>query len=244
MASASPILSSSAAPADEPPSGKFSLLDLSDVDLNHQIEQNSKWKKRSEDTTIETHFPELDNASPETYRLLLIGSSMLERFKTTGYDLNLGLKPHVFNAGVGGDMIPNVLYRMNRGLLEKLKPQTRVRVVIINIGSNDLTKPGRSLSEKQQYQFALHIEALRRTFPQARIIVTALFHKKDVHLGDVDRSNEDLKKLVSEFPNTEWLPVPQTNLDEHFADHVHLNRAGYEIWNAWLVENLALAELF
>ncbi|KAM3081584.1 hypothetical protein ACMFMG_005036 [Clarireedia jacksonii] len=229
MASASPMSSSSTTPVDEPPSGKYSqLLDLSDDALNHQIEQNSKWKKRSEDTTVETHFPELDNASPETYRLLLIGSSMLERFKTTDLDLDLRLKPYIFNAGVGGDTIPN----------------TKVRIVIINIGSNDLTKPGRSLSEKQLYQFALHLEALRRTFPQARIIVTALFHKKDVHLTDVDRSNEDLKKLASEFPNTEWLAAPATDWEAHYADHVHLNGAGYKIWDAWLVEKLALAELF
>lgn len=139
---------------------------------------------------------------------------------------------------------PNVLYSMNRGLLENLKPQTRVRLIIINIGSNDLTKPGRSLSEKQLYQFALRLEALRRTSPRARIVVTALFHQRDVHLTDTDRSNDDLERLVSELPSTGWLTTPSTNLKKHFADHVHLNKAGYEICDIWLVGKLALLELF
>ncbi|KAF7875018.1 hypothetical protein EAF04_002190 [Stromatinia cepivora] len=215
-----------------------SLLEMSDMELNKQIKYNAKWKKRSEDTTLNVHFPELDNPCSKTCNLLLIGSSMLERFKTTGHDLNLGLKPHIFNAGVGGDTIPNVLYRMTLGLLQKAKYQAKVGTVVVNIGSNDLKKPGRNLSEVQLYQFALHLEALRRIFP--RIVVTALFYKKDVQLSDVDQSNEDLQKIVSGFPGVEWLAAPQIDLVHHYEDHVHLNRAGYEVWDKWLVEKLGI----
>lgn len=213
---------------------------MSDIQLDNQIKDNSKWKKRSEETTLDVHFPELDNASLEATNLVLIGSSMLERFKTTGHDLNLGSKPGIFNAGVGGDTIPNVLYRINLGLLRRAKTQEKVGMVIVNIGSNDLKKPGRSLTEAQLYQFALHLEALRRTFPRARIVVTALFYKKDVHLLDVDRSNEDLQNLVSGLPGVEWLAAPEVELDNHYEDHVHLNRAGYEIWDRWLVDKLGI----
>ncbi|KAF7955401.1 uncharacterized protein EAE97_000660 [Botrytis byssoidea] len=216
------------------------LLQMSDIELDNQIKDNSKWKKRSEETTLGVHFPELDNASLGATNLVLIGSSMLERFKTTGHDLILGSKPVIFNAGVGGDTIPNVLYRINLGLLRKAKTQEKVGMVIINIGSNDLKKPGRSLTEAQLYQFALHLEALRRTFPRARIVVTALFYKKDVHLLDVDRSNEDLQNLVSGLPGVEWLAAPEVELDNHYEDHVHLNRAGYEIWDRWLVDKLGI----
>ncbi|TGO54097.1 hypothetical protein BOTNAR_0277g00120 [Botryotinia narcissicola] len=216
------------------------LLQMSDIELDNQIKDNSKWKKRSEETTLDVHFPELDNASLEVTNLVLIGSSMLERFKTTGHDLILGSKPGIFNAGVGGDTIPKVLYRINLGLLRKAKTQEKVGMVIINIGSNDLKKPGRSLTEAQLYQFALHLEALRRTFPRARIVVTALFYKKDVHLSDVDRSNEDLQNIVSGLPGVEWLAAPEVDLDNHYEDHVHLNRAGYEIWDRWLVDKLEI----
>ncbi|KAK6606991.1 hypothetical protein ACHAPF_001833 [Botrytis cinerea] len=218
----------------------LSLLQMSDIELNNQIKENSKWKKRSEETTLNVHFPELDNTSLKTTSLVLIGSSMLERFKTTGHDLELGPKPGIFNAGVGGDTIPNVLYRIDLGLLRKAKTQEKVGMVIVNIGSNDLKKPGRSLTEAQLYQFTLHLEALRRTFPGARIVVTALFYKKDVHLSDIDRSNEDLQKIVSGLPRVEWLAAPDIDLDNHYEDHVHLNRAGYEVWNEWLVEKLEI----
>ncbi|KAF7862790.1 uncharacterized protein EAF02_010339 [Botrytis sinoallii] len=220
----SSIASSLAATTKSPKTNSLLLLlQMSDIELDNQIKDNSKWKKRSEETTLDVHFPELDNASLEATNLVLIGSSMLERFKTTGHDLNLGSKPGTFNAGVGGDTIPN-----------------KVGMVIVNIGSNDLKKPGRSLTEAQLYQFALHLEALRRTFPRARIVVTALFYKKDVHLSDVDRSNEDLQSIVSGLPSVEWLAAPEIDLDDHYEDHVHLNRAGYEVWNKWLVEKLEI----
>ncbi|KAF7919996.1 uncharacterized protein EAE98_009230 [Botrytis deweyae] len=237
----SSIASSLAATTKSPKTNSLLLLlQMSDIELDNQIKDNSKWKKRSEETTLDVHFPDLDNASLEATNLILIGSSMLERFKTTGHDLNLGSKPGIFNAGVGGDTIPNVLYRINLGLLRKAKTQEKVGMVIVNIGSNDLKKPGRSLTEAQLYQFALHLEALRRTFPRARIVVTALFYKKDVHLSDVDRSNEDLQSIVSGLPRVEWLAAPEIDLDDHYEDHVHLNRAGYEVWNKWLVEKLEI----
>ncbi|TGO87326.1 hypothetical protein BPOR_0234g00120 [Botrytis porri] len=107
------------------------LLQMSDIELNNQIKDNGKWKKRSEETTLDVNFPELDNASLETINLVLIGSSMLERFRTTGHDLNLGSKPGIFNAGVGGDTIPNFLYRINLDLLWKAKTQEKVGMVIV-----------------------------------------------------------------------------------------------------------------
>lgn len=115
-----------------------SLPSLSNIDLNNQIRDNSKWKKRSEETTVNIYFPELNNADSNTFNIILIGSSMLERFKTTGHDLNLGFGPHIFNAGVGGDTIPNVLYRIKLGLLQAAKTQEKVGIVIVNIGSNDI----------------------------------------------------------------------------------------------------------
>lgn len=79
---------------------------------------------------------------------VLIGSIMLEPFKTTGHDLNLELKSHIFNAGVGGDTIPNVLYPMNLCLLQAAKRKEKVKIVIVNIDS-DGSKPDRSLSVVQ-----------------------------------------------------------------------------------------------
>jgi len=216
------------------------ISNLSDTQLQIEIKNNSKWKQRSEETTFNTHFLELAEAAADQYTILLIGSSMLERFKTTGHDLCLGIKSNIFKAGVGGDTIPNVLYRIDSGLLLKAKSQTRLRTIIVNIGSNDLKKRGRSLSKIQLYQFSLMLEILRRAFPHSRIMVTALFHKTDVDLADIDQSNHDLKKEIEGVERVEWLEAPIVDLEMHYEDHVHLNRAGYQTWDVWLVEKLGL----
>lgn len=73
------------------------------------------------------------------------------------------------------------------------------------------------MSEIQLCQFALHLEALRRMIsPETRIVITALFYKKDVRLSDVDGSNEGLKEIVSGLPRVEWLEAPEIDLEHHY----------------------------
>lgn len=71
--------------------------------------------------------------------VVLLGDSMLERFQTTGKYTQIGglQYPRVFNAGVGGDKIENVLYRIRLGLLSILKAKNP-KLVVIHIGTNNL----------------------------------------------------------------------------------------------------------
>ena len=92
---------------------------------------------------------------------------------------------------------------------------------------------------------ACHIlpEAIHRSFPTAMILVTGLFQRQDVPPELVEDSNRKIKGLVDVLgemkkwkicflPATSAVSVPMaSNTGKHFADHVHLNKDGYDIWD-------------
>jgi len=74
----------------------------------------------------------LPSANPAP-QVLLLGGSTIERWKTTGKTLwdehiaPLGLK--IQNAGVGGDKTQNVLYRLEKGLLDNINPSKVILLI-------------------------------------------------------------------------------------------------------------------
>ncbi|KAM0196087.1 hypothetical protein ACHAPA_004728 [Fusarium lateritium] len=73
------------------------------------------FKQRSHDTHFNTHLP-LITGNPRQYTTALLGSSLMERFKTTGANLSINRNPQILNLGVSGDKIQNAQYRVNQGL--------------------------------------------------------------------------------------------------------------------------------
>jgi len=94
-----------------------------------------KFKTRSHDTTLKTHIPELSKRQGD-FDIVLLGDSMLERLKTTGASTRLAHMERTFNAGVGGDKIENVLYRLGTlGMLDKLS-ERNVKLWVVMVGTN------------------------------------------------------------------------------------------------------------
>ncbi|CAF4327966.1 unnamed protein product, partial [Adineta steineri] len=130
------------------------------MQLDDLINQRARFKQRSHDTHTQTHQPQLESPTLTTSSVLLssqylpqidivlLGSSMLERFKTTGQYTQIGQMqyPQLFNAGVGGDKIENVLYRISLGLLRLLKPRNP-KVFVLYVGGNDI-QPKQALTHQ------------------------------------------------------------------------------------------------
>jgi hypothetical protein len=104
----------------------------------------------------------------------------------------------LFNAGVGGDKIENVLYRLDLGLLPLLEDRN-VKLWVVIIGSNDLTKIGKikkALLPSEVERYRLLLQALLRTSATSQIIACALFQRSDVANEDVLESNRLLHSLT------------------------------------------------
>lgn len=173
---------------------------LSDPEFLVLVRNQAKYKERSQLTHDSVHEPLLKKEPFKSIWCLLLGDSMLERLKTTGTHTKLGQGefPHIFNAGVGGDRIQNVLYRLDtKGLYYDLRLHG-VKYAILHMGTNDL-RPKRGLSAGALEQYALVLEAVHRAAPGVKILVTGLMPRKDVDQVFIHRSNLDLQQLVREY---------------------------------------------
>lgn len=194
-----------------------------------------RFKARSYDTYHETHLLELHAKRTGPIETVLIGDSMLERLKTTGMHSRTAQLPSSFNAGVGGDKIENVLFRLDLGMLSLLE-ERNVKLWVIMVGTNNLKKALRPV-EVERYR--LLIQALLRISPTSKIIACKLFKRKDIDDRYVEESNGALLDLVKEMNENLGeriyvLEAPTGVTKEHLTNHVHLDEEGYEIWDGAL----------
>ena len=177
------------------------------------------WKKRTEETYHE-HIEQYANLEVD---LLLLGDSMFERLKTTGKDFwpETSL---ICNAGVGGDKIQNVLWRLEQGLLTKIK----ARKIILMIGTNNVETDSIS-------NICEGIVAILKEISTEVVVLGIL--PRNPHPSD--RKAQRIKDTIKGV--NEWLKLnlkipyldhsePFFQRDDLYEDHVHLNEEGYQIW--------------
>ena len=176
---------------------------LSDPEFMTLLRSAARYKQRSDQTHTSVHEPLLSEVPPHPIWCLLLGDSMLERLQTSGAHtiLGQGQFPHIFNAGVGGDRIQNVLYRLDtKGLFWDLRSHG-IKYAILHMGTNDL-KPKRAFDAEVLRQYALVLETVHRAAPAVKVLVTGLMPRKDVDLRVVDQSNASLQQLVQDYNAT------------------------------------------
>ncbi|KAL2167342.1 hypothetical protein VTG60DRAFT_1375 [Thermothelomyces hinnuleus] len=161
----------------------------------------------------------------------------------------------VFNAGVGGDTIQNLAYRLvgtgNEngdgkgngedlpGLLPALAAAGTVQLWVVHVGTNNLS-PKKGLSDGDADALRRVVAAVSRVHlerGECRVLVTGLFHRRDMSRELVDRANEKIRAVVERLQRecgTErvaYLPsATAVRMEDHLEDHVHLTLEGYQLW--------------
>jgi platelet-activating factor acetylhydrolase IB subunit beta/gamma len=225
------------------------------------------------------HSHTTNNAPNHGPTVVLIGDSMFERMATTGQTPNFtapwpspamlddatlakisdtpGHNPpmtrltRVFNAGVGGDKIQNIAYRLAGaphpneedrnlpGLLPMLARCETVRVWAVQAGTNNLS-PKQGLRDADVAALGVLVETLLGVNPRGGdcgVLVTGLFYRKDVAVELVDKANEKVRGLCKGLEErfgqgrVRYLhPPTAVKVEEHLVDHVHLSLDGYRLW--------------
>ncbi len=194
----------------------------------------AKYKARSHETSKNTHVPLLQSCLGPDARpgpsVVFIGDSMIERMLTTGGSPNFP-EPwpspflmddaalaeangtthrfdRAFNAGVGGDKIENLIYRLVGsegnddeeknlpGLLPLLAEIGTVKVWVVNVGTNNL-----SPKKGMPFEFNLAMQTLigallsirRKDGGPSYVLVSYLFPRLDVPLRFVRQANKTIK---------------------------------------------------
>ncbi|KAK4149682.1 hypothetical protein C8A00DRAFT_18660 [Chaetomidium leptoderma] len=247
------------------------------------LRPTARFKARSHDTSKQVHIPllqsRLQDAPDQGPTVVLIGDSMFERMTTTGESPNsaaaswpspqmlgddeyldkrsVGRLDRVFNAGVGGDKIQNVAYRLVGaashpeeedesqdlpGLLPLLAAFGTVKLWVVHAGTNNLS-PKQGLRAADCAALETVVRALLSVNPkgaaESKVVVTGLFYRVDFPRSLVDRANEELDQMVKMMLMDNRVGVQRVlfqrpalgvKVEEHLVDHVHLNLRGYQLW--------------
>lgn len=176
-------------------------------------------------TTQQGHLRRLDGSSAEG-RVVFLGSSTFQGLDTSS------VTPAGLNLSVGGDTLEGLIKRS-----AAYRSLATARVVIVNIGLNDLM---RTCTQPE-----VPIEHLFRLFvPETPIIVLGVQGVREAE--NARRCDRGLAKLIDEFnrnllnacstrKNCQFTPNPvATNMDKNTmkslqeSDGVHLSQRGYQ----------------
>ncbi|KAL1838625.1 hypothetical protein VTJ49DRAFT_2462 [Mycothermus thermophilus] len=215
----------------------------------------AKFKERSHDTSKKAHIPLLREAYKDFRNgtgpgpaICLVGDSMIERMTIMGKTLNfvapwpspfmmdettaglaavLGRLGRVFNAGVGGDRIQNIAYRLAGtsgvgqpalkdghesgeenvddtnlpALLPLLASFRTIKLWVVQAGTNNLM-PKKGFKNADRDALRVLLRTLLDVNPvggECRVLVTGLFYRRDLTRELVDEANEKIRAVVKEL---------------------------------------------
>ena len=174
------------------------------------------------------------NAGPTD--VLLVGDSITIQWADS-WQKNF---PHykAVNIGIGGDKTQNVLWRLDHGGVEGLKP----KVIILMIGNNNMFFTPETGIEPAAQGVAMCHQNLRDKFPEANIIVTKILpcHAPKMRFyEDILLTNVAIEKLhLEQKPKTKLLDLTSEFLNADGTikaplftpDHIHLTPEGYAVY--------------
>jgi lysophospholipase L1-like esterase len=139
---------------------------------------------------------------------------------------------HAANFGIGGDRTQHVLWRLEHGEVDGIKP----KVVVLMIGTNNVHA---DTPAEIADGVAAIVKSLRTKLPQSKILLLAVFprgEKPDSTRDRLNAVNLRIKKL-DDGKMVRYLDIGSKFLDEEgtasrdvMPDFLHLSAKGYAIW--------------
>jgi lysophospholipase L1-like esterase len=140
------------------------------------------------------------------------------------------------NFGIGGDRTQHVLWRIENGELEVIKP----KAVVLMIGTNN---SGSDSAEDIAKGVTAIVDTIKAKQPQAKILLLAVFPRGEKPTGKMGAANEKLKQVNATIAKLDdgktvhfldiggKFPVVDGNLSAAaMPDFLHLSESGYQIW--------------
>lgn len=151
------------------------------------------------------------------------------------------------NFGIGGDRTEHVLWRLENGNFDGLKP----KAIVLMIGTNNTGHVGRKFKEINDEVYTSTAEQtaegvktiiakLKQKCPGAKILVLAIFPRGENAPHPMRQQNEAINQIVKTFAdqktvhfldiNAKFLAADGTLSKDIMPDLLHPNEKGYEIW--------------
>jgi lysophospholipase L1-like esterase len=151
------------------------------------------------------------------------------------------------NFGIGGDRTEHILWRLEHGNYDGLKPE----LTVLMIGTNNTGHQGRAMAEHGGVLYSstaeqtaegvtMIIDLLKKKQPQMKILLLAIFPRGADNDDKMRQQNEVTNQLIAKLAdektvyfldiNKAFLEADGTLSKEIMPDLLHPNAAGYQIW--------------
>ena len=191
------------------------------------VPRSGGWMKRHESMNKRVQQGNVD--------LVFIGDSITQGWEGRGKKVWTKFygKRNAVNLGIGGDRTQHVIWRLDNGNLEKIRP----KAAVIMIGTNN---SGSNSPVEIAEGVEVIVGQIRKKSPDTRILLLATFPRgadsQDKRRQVNQKSNTIVSKLAEDKMVTyldigpEFLESDQTLSKEIMPDLLHLSEKGYTIW--------------
>ncbi len=169
-------------------------------------------------------------------QVIFIGDSITQGWEGDGKEVwaRYYAPRNAVNLGIGGDRTQHVLWRLEHGNLDGLKPKAAVLMIGTNNSNGEDNTP-----EQIVDGVGAIVAKLRSALPQTKVLLLAIFPRNEnfsVQRGKLAMINQVLRKLADE-QNVFWVDFGYRFLNadgtlprELMPDYLHLSPKGYAIW--------------
>jgi len=170
-----------------------------------------------------------------TVDLIFIGDSITQGWENAGKNVwaEHYSKRNAVNLGIGGDRTQHVLWRLDNGNIDGIKP----KLAVLMIGTNNSNS---NTSEQIAAGVKLIVEKLRTKLPDTKVLVLGIFprgpNKDDAKRKVNEGANEIIQKLADDRMvyyqdiGPKFLADDGTLSREVMPDLLHLNEKSYRTW--------------
>ena len=198
--------------------------------IDPQPRNDKFWKDRHE--AMNKRVAELG----EKAELIFVGDSITQGWEGEGKEVwaKFYNSRNAINLGIGGDRTQHVLWRLDHGNLDGLKPKAAIVMIGTNNANGEDTTPGQIADG-----VAAIVRKLREKLPNMKILLLPIFPRGENfnnQRGKVLQVNQVLQKLADE-KNIFWVDFGYKFITEDgliprelMPDYLHLTPKAYGIW--------------
>ena len=178
--------------------------------------------------------------------LVFLGDSITQGWEHSGKETweKYYAKRHAANFGIGGDRTEHVLWRLDHGNFDGLKP----KAIVLMIGTNN-TGHRKDKPEDTADGVKAILAKLQTKCPDARILLMAIFPRDEKSTGEMRQINEKANAIIKTFADgnkvifqdigAKFLGADGVMSKDMMGDFLHPGNKGYELWAAEIEENVA-----
>ncbi len=180
------------------------------------------------------------NKGAKKGQILFVGSSLMEHFPINEILVNRGLDLAIYNRGISGYTIPELLESMDEQIFD-LEPS----VIFINIGTNDISRPEET-EEDLQRDYKEVLRQIKEKLFSTKVYMMAYYPVNPAMAQEIQawpeaaeaarlrkerlpRANDVVKKLAAEF-GYEFIDVNEGLCNEKGELRRELSTDGIHMW--------------